>query len=507
MFCLGVINMHSSGIGGGGVMLVYNRAAKNASFIDFRETAPSTASIFTPSDIGINDSRFGGLAIAVPGEVKGMHQASQKYGRLPWKELVEPAIKLARDGFKISAEVTDALEDWPGKDVIRTDPGLSELLLDKDGKPYEKGRKIKNKKYAKTLEIIQQDPESFYNGRLAKSILRDMSNINSKVSQSDLKNYTTVNREPLKGSLSNMTMYLSPPPSSGAVLALIFNILKGYKMTKADLDGDDASILTYHRIIEAFKFAYAWRSRLGDPAFNSEVQRSAEQMLDPKLGDQLRQKIQDNRTHDNVCNYAKYFSHPDSCTTHISVLAENGDAVAVTTSINLRFGCRYRSMDTGIIYNNDMADFDIPGYEVVDNIHPSPFNLPEPGKIPFSSMTPAILTDNNGDVQVVIGGAGGRRITTAIALVLMNMLWFDMTLSDAVDKPRLHNQLVPNQHVSTERQYPLKMQIVEGLKSIGHTVQPGRKGDFSVVQAIYRKGKGPIHAKSDSRKFGAPAGQ
>ena len=103
----------------------------------------------------------------------------------------------------------------------------SELLLDKDGKPYEKGRKIKNKKYAKTLEIIQQDPESFYNGSLAKSISRDMSNINSKVSQSDLQNYTTVNREPLKGRLSNMTMYLSPPPSSGAVLALIFNILKG----------------------------------------------------------------------------------------------------------------------------------------------------------------------------------------------------------------------------------------------------------------------------------------
>jgi len=510
MFCLGVINMHSSGVGGGGVMLVYNRAAKEASVIDFRETAPFTVSNFTPNATGVKESRFGGLAIAVPGEVKGMYQASQNYGRLPWKELVKPAIELARDGFEISAAVAEALVITPEiKECIEKDPGLRELLLDKNGKPYKKGQRITNEKYAETLEMIQKDPESFYNGSLARKIARDMTKIYSKVSRSDLKKYNTEIRKPLKGDLSNMTMYLSPPPSSGAVLALILNILKGYEMTSADLGSDDASVLTYHRIIEAFKFAYAWRSRLGDPAFNSEVQRFAKQMLDQKLGDQLRQKIQYNRTHHNVSYYAKYFSHADYGTTHISVLEKNGDAVAVTTSINFRFGCRYRSMDTGIIYNNDMADFDIPGYEVVDNIHPSPFNFPEPGKRPFSSMTPTILTDENGDVQVAIGASGGKRITTAVSLVLMNKLWFNMSLSDAVDKPRLHNHLVPDQSVTIERneKYRLKEEIVQGLRKIGHWVQLAEANEFSVVQAVYRNGTGLIYAKSDPRKFGAPAGQ
>ncbi|XP_068748177.1 glutathione hydrolase 1 proenzyme-like [Montipora capricornis] len=510
MFCLGVINMHSSGIGGGGVMLVYNRSAREASVIDFRETAPATVPNFTPNATGVEESKFGGLAIAVPGEVRGMYKASQKYGRLPWRKLVEPSIRLARDGFEISAAVDDALKTTPNiLEYIRKDPGLRELLLDKEGNPYRQGQIIRNEQYAKTLEILQNDPESFYNGSLAKNIARDMSHINSKVSPKDLRQYEAVTRKPLKGELLNMTMFLTPPPSSGAVLALILNILKGYKMTPADLDGVNASVLTYHRIIEAFKFGYAWRSQLGDPAFNENINKVAMEMIDQKLGDSLRQRIQDNSTHHNVSYYARFYSHADYGTTHVSVLAENGDAVAVTTSINFRFGCRYRSTDTGIIYNNDMADFDIPGYEVVEPISPSPFNFPDPGKRPFSSMSPTILTDNKGDVQLVIGASGGKRITTAVSLVLMNKLWFGKSLSEAVDQKRLHNHLVPDQDVTIEEKerYRLDEEIVEGLEALGHNVQVGSVTQFAVVQAVYRKGKGGIYAKSDPRKFGAPAGQ
>ncbi|XP_068677719.1 glutathione hydrolase 1 proenzyme-like [Montipora foliosa] len=510
MFCLGVINMHSSGIGGGGVMLVYNRSAREASVIDFRETAPATVSNFTPNASGVEESKFGGLAIAVPGEVRGMYKASQKYGRLPWRKLVEPSIRLARDGFEISAAVDDALKTTPNiLEYIRKDPGLRELLLDKEGNPYKQGQIIRNEQYAKTLEILQNDPKSFYNGSLAKNISRDMSHINSKVSPKDLRQYEAVTRKPLKGELLNMTMFLTPPPSSGAVLALILNTLKGYKMTPADLDGVNASVLTYHRIIEAFKFGYAWRGQLGDPAFNENINKVAMEMIDQKLGDSLRQRIQDNSTHHNVSYYARFYSHADYGTTHVSVLAENGDAVAVTTSINFRFGCRYRSTDTGIIYNNDMADFDIPGYEVVEPISPSPFNFPDPGKRPFSSMSPTILTDNKGDVQLVIGASGGKRITTAVSLVLMNKLWFGKSLSEAVDQKRLHNHLVPDQDVTIEEKerYRLDEEIVEGLEALGHNVQVGSVTQFAVVQAVYRKGKGGIYAKSDPRKFGAPAGQ
>jgi len=177
-----------------------------------------------------------------------------------------------------------------------------------------------------------------------------------------------------------------------------------------------------------------------------------------------------------------------------------------------RFGSKYRSNVTGIIYNDQMDDFDIPGHKIVDGISPSPFNFPEPNKRPFSSISPAILTNDDGRVQLVIGASGGKRITTAVSLVLMNKLWFEQSLSDAVDKPRLHTQLVPNQDVSYEKipfdtsgKYRMSREILEGLKKRGHNVTGVEL--FAVVQAVFRDPEKGIFAKSDPRKHGAPAGQ
>jgi len=520
MFCLGVINMHSSGVGGGGTMLVYNRTLKTAKVFDFRETASVTATqnMFQPNADGREKSQYGGLSIAVPGEVHGQYQAWNKYGKLPWKRLVQPAIDLARDGFKISAALDEALNDKMVA-TIKKDDGLRELLFDKNGKPHKKGDKIKNEKYAKTLEKIQDDPESFYNGLLAKDIARDIRRAKGIVSESDLSAYQTVEREPLEGELSDMKMYVTPPPSSGAVLGLILNILKGYDMTPSDRDDDKSSVLTYHRIIEAFKFSFAWRSRLGDPLFFSSINKDAQKMLQQQLGDRLRGKITDDQTH-NVSYYAQTYSKADYGTTHLAVLAPNGDAVSVTTTINHRFGSKYRSNVTGIIYNNEMADFDIPGLGDVYGLYPSPFNYPGSRKRPFSSASPAILTNSSGDVQLVIGASGGKRITTAVSLVLMNKLWFDKCLSKSVNEPRVHTQLVeidyeqggklvPDNNVTIEKKkdYRLKSKIVDGLKALGHPVEEGGDADFAVVQAIYREPKKGIYAKSDPRKYGKPAGE
>ncbi|XP_020609848.1 gamma-glutamyltranspeptidase 1-like, partial [Orbicella faveolata] len=220
MFCLGVISMHSSGIGGGGVMLVYNRSLHEASVIDFRETAPALAyrDMFKGNE---QKAQKGGLSIAVPGEVRGQYEAWKRYGWLPWKQLVQPAIELARNGFKITAAVDDALKTTKGLEQdIRNDPGLSELLLDKNKKLRKKGDKIKNEKYAKTLEQVQNDPESFYSGQLANDIAEDIRIVNGIVKLDDLRRYKLINRKPYKGELSGMNMYLTPPPTSGLSIAV-----------------------------------------------------------------------------------------------------------------------------------------------------------------------------------------------------------------------------------------------------------------------------------------------
>ncbi|XP_027043150.1 glutathione hydrolase 1 proenzyme-like [Pocillopora damicornis] len=401
MFCLGVVSMHSSGIGGGGVMLVYNQTSKQVKVIDFRETAPATAhkNMFKGNE---SKARKGGLAIAVPGEVRGMHKAWKRHGRLPWKQLVQPAIDLARKGFKVTQAVEDALKTTKGiKDDIENDPGLSELLLTKNKKLVKKGDVIKNVQYAETLETVRDNPDSFYNGTLASKILRDIKEVNGNLTEEDLRSYTWILRDPYQSNIRDMKMYLTPPPTSGAVLALILNILRGYNMTSSARDDVNATVLTYHRIIESFKFSYAWRSRLGDPKFDQTIS---------KVG--------------------------------------------------------------GI-----------------------------------SSMCPTILTDNDGKVRFIIGASGGKRITTAVSLVLMNKLWFGDDLSKAVDEPRLHSQLVPDQTVFYEKHKPYRVQesVIEGLRERGHIVNGSDL--FAVVQAIYKEPGARIFAKADPRKHGAPAGE
>ncbi|XP_073258901.1 glutathione hydrolase 1 proenzyme-like [Porites lutea] len=547
--------MHSSGVGGGGVMLVYSRKLKNAKVIDFRETAPAatTSDMFTGEDMSkrgrfeiyniwlyLEDNeglrgelfvpfpsitfRAGAItffffldrfAIAIPGEVHGQYRAWREYGRLPWKDLVQPAIDLASKGFPISTAVADALsEDMVEK--IKEDNGLRELLLDKNDKPLKEGTIIKNEQYAMTQEKIRDNPESFYNGPLAKSISQDITELipdepkKGQVTEEDLRNYQTEIREPLESELAGMKMHLTPPPTSGAVLGLILNILKGYNMTSSARDGTDASVLTYHRIIEAFKFGYAWRSRLGDPAFNMDkkINEIAQNMIEQQLGDKLRKLIQDDQTQDNVSYYARLYSDADYGTTHLAVLAKNGDAVSVTSTVNHRFRCKFRSNLTGIIYNNQMADFDNPNDTEINGVYPSVVNFPDPGKRPFASMSAAILTDNKGDVQLVIGASGGKRITTAVSLVLMNMLWFGKDISQAVDDPRIHEELVPKMDVEVEnnKDYRLPEDIQDGLRALGHNVTVAKETAFAVVQAVYRKPGEGIYAKSDPRKFGAPAG-
>ncbi|XP_078361850.1 glutathione hydrolase 1 proenzyme-like [Oculina patagonica] len=500
MFCIGVINMHSAGIGGGGFMTVYNRANRTAEVFDFREEAPGRANSTMYVNSSLSSTK-GPTASGVPGEVKGFRAAWMKYGRLPWKDLVQPTIDFAKNGFRLGSATHAAA----GRvlESVKNDTGLREVLLDEEGKVKKLGTVIKLPNFARTLEIIRDDPDSFYTGELAKDIVKDIQDHGGIITLDDLKNYKVKIRTPLQAKMGDYTWYTNPPPGSGAVLSLILNILKGYNMTGDARKDLNSSVLTYHRIVEAFKFAYAYRALLGDEDFWN-VTDIVRNMTDTDFGESLRQKIYDNRTFENFAYYGDFYSSTeDGGTSHMSLISPDGDAVAVTTTVNLYFGSKYRSTRTGIIFNNEMDDFSTPGKKNFFGVAPSPSNFIERGKRPMSSMTPTIFVDGKGVPRLAVGASGGTRITTAMSLVAMNYLWFNRTLSQAVVEPRLHHQLLP-MYIRLEEKNPMPLDIQAGLKKLRHKFGP--LSNFAAVQAAATHPDGKIYGKSDPRKGSWAAG-
>ncbi|KAK3728893.1 hypothetical protein QZH41_010184 [Actinostola sp. cb2023] len=495
LFCVGVLNMHSAGIGGGGFIVVYNRSNKYTEMFDFREEAPGK----THRDMYVNSSlssRVGASASGVPGEVKGFHAIWKKYGRLPWKDIVQPSINMAKNGLQIGSNLYYAMTRKSVKKLILKDPGLRELLVNEKGELRQLGEVIKMPKLARTLERISDDPEDFYSGELAKEIVSEVEAAGGIITLQDMKNYEVKIRKTLVSTLGEYKWYSAAPPGSGAVMGLILNILKGYNMTASARKDTNTSILTYHRIVEAFKFAYAYRALLGDPDYVN-LTGVLTNITDPDFGEALRLKIYDNKTFTDYRHYGNYYSANDGGTSHMSLLAPNGDAVSATTTINLFFGGKFRGTKTGIMWNNEMDDFSIPNKPNAFGVLPSPANFANPRKRPLSSMSPSIFVDKNGDVRMVAGASGGTKITTATSLAVMNYLWFNRTLPQSVVDPRLHHQLMP-MVIRIDRDYPLPQPIIDGLIRLGHPVK--KQSGFAVVQAVAKDKSGLLYGKADPRK-------
>uniref|UniRef100_A0AAR5PM46 Gamma-glutamyltransferase n=1 Tax=Dendroctonus ponderosae TaxID=77166 RepID=A0AAR5PM46_DENPD len=493
MFCNGVVTMQSMGLGGGFLMTLYKRDEEKAYFLNAREKAPlAVKNEMFKKDESI--SKRGALAVAVPGELKGYWELYKRFGTLEWKDLVQPAVDLCNKGYIMTKHQYNAF--FKNK-LDDEDTNFNKWFKDKNNEYKKYGSRIVPTKLCKTLSLIAVNGgDDLYNGTLAKMFLDDLKEAGGIITSEDLEKYEAEWMDPISIKFSTQeTVYTSPPPGSGAILTLILGILDGYQFDRDNIEDLNSTVLTYHRIIEAFKYAYAKRTELGDTNFVN-ISDLLSNLTSQEYAHNIRSKIMDNTTFQDPKHYgAVFYDKGDHGTAHISIIDQNGDAISITSSINLFFGNGMTSKQTGIIYNSVIDDFSFPYFKNYFGLPGSPNNKMQPGKRPLSSMSPTIIVDKDGDAKMVVGASGGTVITSTVAWTIIRSLWFEENVKEAVDAPRIHHQLYPMQIMY---EYGVLQQVLDGLKALGHKVQR----NLSSIVCALKKENGKITANADYRKGG-----
>ncbi len=495
-YALAVVDPCCGNIGGGGFMTVH-LADGRETFINFRETAPmaATATMYLDAEgRQIDDlSRHGYRAAAVPGTVMGLDHAAAEYGRLPRAGLIAPAIALARDGFVLSradTEILDARAERFGRD-----PGAAKIFLRPDGGHLEPGDRLVQSDLAATLELIsQRGSEAFYKGSVAATVEKASRENGGILAASDFAAYTVTEAAPLTCTYRGYLLVSAPPPSSGGTtMCEILNILEGYDIATLGF----RSAKSVQLMVEAMRRGYRDRNAyLGDPEF---VANPVERLLSKDYAASLRAEIAHGDVEKGVGGGA---SREKSETTHYSVVDGEGNAVAVTYTINGYFGAGVVAPGTGFFLNNEMDDFTVkPGAANLYGLVQGEANAIAPGKRPLSSMTPS-LVEKDGKIIAVLGSPGGSRIITTVLETIMNIIDYGMAAQEAVDAPRLHHQSQP-ENVYFERS-GLSPEVATQLTQMGYKLVEQRPwGAVELIEIADRR----LRGASDSRlPAGAAAG-
>ena len=494
-FALGVCEPFTSGLGGGGLATIHTAEGENF-FIDFREVAPAAATLDLYVDAsGENNgnTKEGGLASGVPGEVAGLLYLLEHHGTMSREEVMEPAIRIANEGFTVSAYCANAISDAYEK--TQKFPEMSKVYLDENGLPWEEGSVITNPDLGKALQLIaDQGADVFYKGEIGEAMVATLAKYDGVMTMEDLAGYGVHELEPVTGDYRGYTVISSPPPSSGGThLIEILNILENFDMASMEVNSAEY----VHLFAETFKLAFADRAKyMADTNF-----------VTVPLGGLTSQAYADKRAQDIDLNVAMEQAAPDdpspyehTDTTHFSVADVDGNCVAITKTINYYFGSGVMVDGYGFMMNNEMDDF---------STDPESVNKIEPGKKPLSSMSPTVVLKPDGSPFLVLGTPGGSRIFSGVAEVISRVIDSKMDLHTAISVPKIwncsnKNNLQYEKPLKGYEQYALTDETIAKLTEMGHgELKTAASGAF---QCIMFMDDGTLYGTADPRQDGKAVG-
>ena len=486
-------------LGGGGFMLVYPGAGKEPVCIEYRETAPAAADA---EMFALDEPQHGHKVVGVPGTVRGLELAHRQFGKLPWPRLVEPAVRLAEEGFTLGAPLAAALNE-----VVASSPHFAELrrVFGKAGgaERWQPDDRLVQKDLARTLRrIAEHGSAGFYEGETAKLLIAEMQAGGGRITAADLKAYRANARRPVHGTFRGFDVYGAGPPSSGGIGVIeALNILENFELKAEDRD----SPATLHLMIETMRRVFCDRARyLGDPAFTDipakllakDYARELARSIDPARAtpsEQLAPEI--------------LLAGEGESTTHFSVVDESGMAVANTYTLEHSYGSRVVVRGAGFLLNNEMTDFNWrPGHTDRQGRIGTEPNRIAPGKRMLSSQSPTIVA-RDGRAVLVTGSPGGRTIINTVVCVLTNTLEFRMPLDEAIAAPRFHHQWFPDEVRCEAALHEQHAETLARLRSMGHQIaeKPARQGSANSISIDAARGR--LHAVADRRRAGAAVGE
>ncbi|XP_053639980.2 scoloptoxin SSD14 isoform X2 [Cherax quadricarinatus] len=492
LLCAGVINAQSVGLGGGFLLIYYERATGKAYSLNAMTSDPPPAQ-------GDSVGR-GSVRLSVPGTAHGYRQLyKQLGGRVPWEHLLEPTITLCENGYTVTSSLARALRS--ASQNIYSQPSMSVFVNPATGKVFQEGDTMRRPQLARTLRLLQQDPDSLYTGSLAKDLAKDLGDLDSSLELQDLRSYSSVWKKPVSVSLQhgNLTMYSVGPPGSGLTLGFLLNLLDEFGLSPGNVS-EANTVLTHHLLAHILKWTFTKKVQLDN------TDRLAHDLTSDAFAASVRHQILDDMNFHDSGHYGAapgmaddlgtaHSSLDDCGTSQFSLLAPNGDAISVTSTLNSCLGAAMRSPRTGIIFSSTKVDHSHRPYPTT----PDGSSNTQGKQRVSSPMAPAVVVDGRGEVRLVLGEAGGGLSSSGVWWTALRYLWLHEDLKSAVGAPRLH--LTPSWTLVSEEGFSPK--VITGLQDVGHRIRKQELGKTdTAVYAVAREQDGKVQAVSDLRSPG-----